>query len=186
MPSGERRGPRGGRVGPKRIPQVDASERGPASSRQPLDPIRGLGGKARHSREVARVQNSHTRKLDRSQVSQGLFLARNRVTLVVVEGPGAGNEHLLERSGMKLGRGPDVDIVIQDDSMSREHVAFDAGADGFRVRDLGSTNGMTVNGSRVAAADLKHGDRISLGEHTFQFVIEKRERVGTYDLSDGS
>ncbi len=133
---------------------------------------------------MAGVQDGHTRKLDRSQVSQSLFLARNRVSLVVVEGHGAGNEHLLERSGMKLGRGPDVDIVIADDSMSREHVAFDAVSDGFRIRDLGSTNGMTVNGSRVAAADLKHGDRIGLGEHIFQFLIEKRERVGTYNLSE--
>jgi pSer/pThr/pTyr-binding forkhead associated (FHA) protein len=132
---------------------------------------------------VAGVQDGHTRKLDRSQVSQSLFLARYRASLVVVDGHGAGNEHLLERTGMTLGRGPDVDIVIEDDSMSREHVAFDASAEGFRVRDLGSTNGMTLNGSRVAAADLKHGDRLGLGEHTFQYVIEKRERVGTYDLS---
>jgi pSer/pThr/pTyr-binding forkhead associated (FHA) protein len=129
------------------------------------------------------VQDGHTRKLDRSQVNQSLFLARNRVSLVVVDGRGAGNEHLLEQTGTTLGRGPGVDIVIADDSMSKQHVAFDVGADGFRVRDLGSTNGMTVNGSRVAASDLKHGDRLSLGEHTFQYVVEKRERVGTYDLS---
>lgn len=129
------------------------------------------------------MQDGHTRKLDRSKVSQSLFLARHRASLIVVEGKGEGTEHVLERSGVTLGRGPEVDIVVDDDSMSRQHVAFDCGAEGFRVRDLGSTNGMTVNGSRVAAADLKHGDRLQLGEHTFQYVIEERERVGTYDLS---
>jgi len=50
---------------------------------------------------------------------------------------------------------------------------------------MGSTNGIAVNGSRVDAADLKHGDRIEIGSHVLQFVLESTERVPTYDLDVG-
>jgi len=49
---------------------------------------------------------------------------------------------------------------------------------GVRVRDMGSTNGTQVNGQRVPAAELKHGDKVTIGEHCFQYVIEERSRSG--------
>jgi len=130
------------------------------------------------------MQDGHTRKLARSEVEQSLFLARHKASLVVLEGPAAGTEYALERTSHSMGRGPGVDIVLQDDAMSREHAAVELGNEGFRIRDLGSTNGLTVNGSAVTGADLKHGDRIGIGEHTLQYVLEKRDRVGTYQLSE--
>jgi len=130
------------------------------------------------------MKDGHTRKLARSEVQRSLFLARHRVSLVVLEGPAAGSEHELDRERISLGRGPDVDIVFDDDAMSRQHAAVELQADGYRLRDLGSTNGLSVNGSRVSAADLKHADRIEMGAHVLQYVVERRERVGTYDLSD--
>lgn len=130
------------------------------------------------------MQDGHTRKIARSEVAQSLFMARNRASLVVVEGPAAGTEYVLESPKISLGRGPDVDIVLQDDAMSRQHAALELSSDGFRVRDLGSTNGITVNGSQVSGADLKHGDRIALGEHTLQYILESRTSVKTYDLSE--
>jgi pSer/pThr/pTyr-binding forkhead associated (FHA) protein len=131
------------------------------------------------------MQDGHTRKIARSEVAQSLFLARTRASLIVVEGPAAGTEYVLESPKLSLGRGPDVDIALNDDAMSRQHAALELGAEGFRVRDLGSTNGLMVNGSQVSAADLKHGDRISIGEHTLQYILEKRTSVKTYDLSEG-
>lgn len=137
-------------------------------------------------REDGSLKDGHTRKLDRSEVGAGLFLVRYSAALVVVEGAGIGGEWRLDVPSCTLGRGPGVDITIPDESMSKVHAALEAGRDGFRIRDMGSTNGLKVNGHPVAAADLKHGDRIGVGEHTLQFVVEPRERVGTYDLSDDS
>jgi pSer/pThr/pTyr-binding forkhead associated (FHA) protein len=131
------------------------------------------------------MQDGHTRKIARSEVAQSLFLARHRASLVVVEGPAAGTEYVLESPKISLGRGPEVDIAFEDDAMSRQHAAIELGAEGHRVRDLGSTNGLTVNGSQISGADLKHGDRIALGEHTLQYILEKRTNVKTYDLSEG-
>jgi len=129
------------------------------------------------------LKEGHTRKLQRSEVAVGVFLVRYRPSLIVVEGNAVGSEYALEAPSCTIGRGPGVDIALPDDAMSRTHAALEAGRDGFRIRDMGSTNGVSVNGHPVTAADLKHGDRIQLGEHTLQYVVEERERVGTYDLS---
>ncbi|MBW2425359.1 MAG: FHA domain-containing protein [Deltaproteobacteria bacterium] len=54
--------------------------------------------------------------------------------------------------------------------------ALDADARGFGIRDLASTNGVRVNGAEVVSADLKHGDRILLGECELQYVVEERSK----------
>jgi pSer/pThr/pTyr-binding forkhead associated (FHA) protein len=129
------------------------------------------------------MQDGHTRKLERSVLKQSMFLARHRASLVVLKGPAAGTEYVLEQPSYVLGRGPSVDIVFPDDAMSKQHAALELGAEGYRLRDMGSTNGLRVNGSQTAAADLKHGDKLELGEHTLQYLVERRERVRTFDLS---
>ncbi len=130
------------------------------------------------------MQDGHTRKINRSELKGQLFLKRFHATLVVVQGPEAGTEHVLERDSITMGRGPGVDIAFDDGAMSKEHAALELTPEGYLVRDMGSTNGTSVNGSRVMAADLKHGDRIGLGDHTLQYLTERRDRVATYDLSD--
>jgi DNA-binding winged helix-turn-helix (wHTH) protein len=68
-----------------------------------------------------------------------------------------------------LGRGPDVGILLQDDSVSRRHarVLVDGEA---RVEDLGSKNGTFVNGVRVRdPRQLTDGDQIQIGDVTATF-----------------
>ena len=128
------------------------------------------------------MKDGHTTKLPRGETLGRIFLATHRATLVVVEGTGAGAEYEIQENGMTVGRGPGVDITLQDQAMSKTHAAFEPAANGVRVRDMGSTKGIAVNGSRVDAADLKHGDRIEIGSHVFQYLLESSERVPTYDL----
>ena len=53
------------------------------------------------------------------------------------------------------------------------------------VTDLESTNGVEVNGKRAKQVDLHHGDRLALGNHVFQLLIEKREIAPrTYVLTE--
>jgi pSer/pThr/pTyr-binding forkhead associated (FHA) protein len=69
--------------------------------------------------------------------------------------------------------------------MSREHVVIEFSDGGFRIRDLGSMNGTQVNGEVIQVGNLDHGDRLRIGEHAFQFILEKREpEPNTYVLSD--
>jgi pSer/pThr/pTyr-binding forkhead associated (FHA) protein len=124
------------------------------------------------------MRDGRTRRLANSSQARPpeTFLAKHRATLVVLKGSAVGNEYELGQPRTILGRGPAVDIAIDDATMSRQHVAFEIGTDGLRARDLGSTNGILVNGTTVDAADLKHGDRLKVGAHELQLLLEARDR----------
>ena len=77
-----------------------------------------------------------------------------------------------------------MDLTFVDPEMSRQHAVIEYSGERFQIRDLGSTNGIVLNGKRVQAGDIKHGDRFEIGSQGFQFVIEKRETTpNTYELS---
>jgi adenylate cyclase len=70
----------------------------------------------------------------------------------------------------KLGRHPDNSIQVLDRIVSKEHARITLAPNGSWVmRDAGSLNGTMVNGERIGEAVLKDGDRIHLGNTTFQF-----------------
>jgi len=113
------------------------------------------------------------------------FLSRYNACIVILSGPAKGTEHRLDGEQTTLGRGPGTDLAFDDQAMSRKHAAVEFGSDGFRLRDLGSTNGTLLNGSKVESSALKHGDRFQVGAHLFQFVVEEREQEpATYVISD--
>jgi pSer/pThr/pTyr-binding forkhead associated (FHA) protein len=129
------------------------------------------------------------RTVKRSGAARGAdlaaFLERFEATLVVVRGRGAGHEHALDRAKLVLGRGPGVDVAFDDAEMSRQHVAIEFTGGGFRLCDLGSTNGTVVNGTLVRARELAHGDRIELGQHVVQLRLEQHEVEPTvYSVPD--
>lgn len=133
------------------------------------------------------MKDGRTRNLatQKGSGSAQAFLAKHSVTLVFASGPLAGTEIALDRERVTLGRGTGADVVVEDPSISHQHAAFELGERGFRLRDLGSTNGVIVNGSRTGAADLKHGDRLALGSVSFRYLVETR--VGgppTHELRD--
>ena len=123
------------------------------------------------------MQDGQTRKVGReTAVPLPAYYMDHRVALVTVAGVTAGNEYELSQERTTVGRGPGVDIAFDDTTMSREHAAFEFTDDALRIRDLGSTNGVLLNGGTVLQAELKNGDRIELGDHRFQIVLEPRER----------
>jgi pSer/pThr/pTyr-binding forkhead associated (FHA) protein len=133
------------------------------------------------------MADTYTRKLETTPRDQSFpdFLANHRAAIVVLSGNAAGNEFSLDQPKVSLGRGPGVDLDFDDSAMSREHVVFEFSDGSFRIRDLGSTNGTQVNDEMTKVADLDHGDRLRIGEHVFQFVLETRERrPKTYVLPD--
>jgi pSer/pThr/pTyr-binding forkhead associated (FHA) protein len=128
---------------------------------------------------------STTRKFSGTTTGNDLaFLARYECAIVLLTEPAAGSEYPLLAGRTILGRGPDVDLVFEDDHLSRQHVAFELTSEGFQVLDLGSTNGILVNDQPVDAVLLQHGDRIALGQLTFQYVVQERSDQNEFDLSD--
>jgi pSer/pThr/pTyr-binding forkhead associated (FHA) protein len=124
--------------------------------------------------EVLAMKDGRTRKVATQAGGGKGFLDTHSATIVFASGPMAGSEFALDQERVTLGRGTGADVVIQDASISHLHAALELGAKGFRLRDLGSTNGVTVNGAKVELAELKHGDRFQLGAVTFRYVVESR------------
>jgi pSer/pThr/pTyr-binding forkhead associated (FHA) protein len=71
--------------------------------------------------------------------------------------------------GMNLvGRDQSCDVFVPDPHISRKHLSIDVVGDGtITVIDLGSTNGMVINGERVPSAILHPGDSFTVGQTTF-------------------
>jgi FHA domain-containing protein len=78
-----------------------------------------------------------------------------------------GTRHPLQPPGLVIGRGSDADLRINDPGISRRHAQIRVNAAGPQVQidivDLGSTNGILVNGQRVQQAVLQEGSRIEIG-----------------------
>ena len=62
-----------------------------------------------------------------------------------------------------IGRSTGAEFMVDAALVSRLHCQLTATDDSLHVKDLGSTNGTFVNGQRVNAAQLRHGDRLSIG-----------------------
>jgi hypothetical protein len=85
-----------------------------------------------------------------------------------------GRRHVIPPGGATIGRSRDCDIVLSDANVSRRHAEVRPGAAGtWSIADLGSTNGVLVNGHRVAGLlQLTPGDRIALGTADIAFELE--------------
>ena len=120
-----------------------------------------------------------TKVLHTSSAHRGIqdFLSRHDPKIVIVSGQASGTQFPLAREQQTLGRGPGVDLVFDEASMSRRHASIEFAGDGFRIRDLGSTNGVAVNGHPVQAVDLQHGDRIEMGELVLQVLYDVRQET---------
>jgi len=85
-----------------------------------------------------------------------------------------GRRHVIPPGGALIGRSRECDVVLADANVSRRHAEIRPGAAGtWTVADLGSTNGVLVNGERISgAAPLHPGDRIALGTADIGFEVE--------------
>jgi hypothetical protein len=82
-----------------------------------------------------------------------------------------GMRHPLEPPGIVIGRGSEADLRVNDPGVSRRHAEIRVRASGrtvpdVSVVDLGSTNGMLVNGHRVQQATLEDGGTVRIGNTT--------------------
>lgn len=90
-----------------------------------------------------------------------------------------GRRHPITHARTVIGRGADADITIPDAGTSRRHVEilWD-GARGM-MRDLGSTNGSSVDGQKVKQSGLADGQTITIGRTriVFRVIPETRQRA---------
>ena len=71
-----------------------------------------------------------------------------------------------------LGRDPGCDITLDHSLLSRRHAEFVTAGDLVVVRDLGSRNGVLVNGIRTAEQTLQPGDIVQIGPLRAEYVLD--------------
>lgn len=87
----------------------------------------------------------------------------DRAVLTVLLGINAGEAFALERRETVIGRSREANILVEDAGISRRHVCIRRKGGSYVLEDLGSTNGVFVNGQRVERTELEDGDRIQIG-----------------------
>ncbi len=111
-----------------------------------------------------------------ADLASGIAIPSGRAAptrLVMLTDPAPGAEFSVRRDGVtRLGRSEELDVPIAHRSVSREHAEIRGDETGFHVRDLGSVNGILVNGSETRGAKIQPGDTIQLGDVEFRFVGE--------------
>lgn len=105
-----------------------------------------------------------------------------------------GMKHPLDPPGIVIGRGTEADLRINDPGISRRHVEIrvhetsspTTGQQAVSVVDLGSTNGMLVDGRKVQQADLSEGGTIKIGTTTMTVRVVATDGEDRYSGWGGS
>ena len=95
--------------------------------------------------------------------------------VAIDEGP----DITLDRAMIIVGRDPDCDTRLNSLRVSRHHCCMARENDEVVVRDLGSTNGIRINGMRVEMGSLRPGDELSIGHIRYRLEgDENTEQAG--------
>ncbi|MET7692462.1 FHA domain-containing protein [Streptomyces sp. NPDC005483] len=108
--------------------------------------------------------------------------------LHVVAGPDAGGVHLLHGGQIHIGRSADADVPLDDPDVSRLHCAVTVAPDGrVSVADLDSTNGTTLDGTRVGTRPVRFppGALLRIGESVLRLSPSGGRRLGTEPDGEG-
>lgn len=83
-----------------------------------------------------------------------------------------GNPILLDSPIILIGRDEDCDIALESsEKVSRHHCLLVQCGEQYRLRDLGSTNGVRINRKRIIEAELRPGDEVAVADLAFTFQI---------------
>lgn len=105
------------------------------------------------------------------------FTNMPRVTITVPDKNSQPYRFALDRKSVSLGRGSENDIVVDCSSVSVNHAVMERTKGGYRLRDLGSTNGTKLGGKARDEIDLTDGLSVLLGDVSFDFTLTSEEQM---------
>ncbi len=109
-----------------------------------------------------------THALDQSPVHEARARGKPFV-LEQIEGPGAPRRYLLELDEVVIGRAREANIPVASKSISRQHCALRRRGPEFECVDLGSANGVFLNGVKAHSVVLRDGDTLRVGDAAFVY-----------------
>ncbi len=77
----------------------------------------------------------------------------------------------------RVGRAPENELTLNDTSVSRKHAVLILNQDAVLVRDLGSKNGITINGQAMTQGLLRDQDVLTIGEVICKLNVSKSEKI---------
>jgi ABC transport system ATP-binding/permease protein len=98
-----------------------------------------------------------------------------RPKLCLISGPLAGKMFTIQQDEILLGRTDENDIILTHPSISRNHAKISLQNGIYNIVDLGSANGVRVNGEEYGKTDLKPGDKIDLGHVRLRFLAPNED-----------
>jgi diguanylate cyclase (GGDEF)-like protein len=108
-----------------------------------------------------------TEEEDFSPKLSSVGAARTKPVLTVLTGGASGKQFKVSKGTAVIGRGPTVELRVEDDGISRSHARIRAETGRAWVEDMGSRNGTFVNGNKVTnPIELRDGDKIQVGRST--------------------
>jgi diguanylate cyclase (GGDEF)-like protein len=102
-----------------------------------------------------------------------------------------GQRFSLTNFSLSFGRDKECEVQLTDNSVSRKHARIESGEQGFRLIDLGSTNGTFINDQLTKLSPLTDGDYIRVGNCIFRFLeggnieAEYHEEIYRLTILDG-
>src|SRR5262249_35524335 len=97
-------------------------------------------------------------------------LALQKIKLTAVRGKERGREWVLWADVVTAGKAPGNDIVLDEETVSREHFEIVRDGKGWLVRDLRSTNGTFLDGAQIQSGSLRVGSVVSAGAAQLKFT----------------
>ncbi len=92
--------------------------------------------------------------------------------LVLMNTHRAGTIFAVTAPTIKVGKAADNDLVLDDPTVSRNHLLIQRQGDRFLIQDLGSTNGTFIDGAQVREAYLRSGAVLEVGDVKLRFQTE--------------
>ena len=130
-------------------------------------PISSISSKYLSDDDEEEIASEKTAIIDLSALSGHAADAK----LTIVDGKDSGKNIEITKDEILAGRSLDNDFVISDISVSRKHFKIKKEGDRFVISDMGSGNGIKVNGSKTTSTTLSDGDIISVGARQIKFEI---------------
>lgn len=90
---------------------------------------------------------------------------------------GEGPSILLDKPLMLFGRHAECDVQLNSRKVSRRHCCIAQIRDYLVVRDLGSTNGVRINGIRMLEGQLRSGDELTIGNFVYRVTMDQESAV---------
>lgn len=120
------------------------------------------------------------------ELRNGLHLSASRPVLRVIAGPQQGRELQVPTPPcrMIIGRSEHCDLPLSDTDASREHIEVSSTLDGCYVRDLGSKNGILINGKPATQRLLSDGDHLVIGHTELVYCDPADARLKALELQE--